>query len=73
MFASASLEITGSGGGGQGGEPGGGRRARSGSTDTLGSAGRDERVRSRRIVFQFVVGHGPWNTHLCCNMSSRVY
>lgn len=30
-------------------------------------------VLRRRIVFQFVVGHGPWNTHLCCNMSSRVY
>lgn len=70
MVAIAGLEMTGSGGRPrEEDEEVGGERARGGSTDTLGSA-RDER---RRIVFQFVVGHGPWNTHPCCNMSSRVY
>lgn len=62
MLAVADLQMTGSGG-----------RAReedeeedqlgAGARTRWGPPARDERVRSRRIAFQFVVGHGPWDIH----------
>lgn len=72
MAAGASLEMTGSGGGPREEEEeeeelGAGARTRWGPPAGTSVYGVGE------LCSSLSVGHGPWNTHLCCNMSSRVY